>query len=471
MERDYMERTPFLDKHSQTPLYVQLYEYFKREIEEQKILAGMKLPSIRQLSLHLKVSRNTVETAYHQLIAEGYIESKPKSGLHVLEIDLIYNPPKSPQQKAPENNDRQKPSTYIDFQYGDIEMEKFPMREWRRCLVDAVDFTNTSFFTYGDKKGHPGLREEIANYLFQARGVDCDAEDIVLCAGTQQSVQLLCQLLGLSNQKVAIENPGYDGVRYVFEKQKCKVIPISLDSDGVVMDEVERSQAKALYLTPSHQFPLGMVLSISKRMRLLQWASTEDCYLIEDDYDSEFRYQGQPIPSLKSLDHQDRVIYLGTFSKAFLPATRVSYIVLPKELMDQYNKEFSFLNQSVSPLIQEALYLFMKNGYFAKHIRKMRKIYQEKQKKLIECLHKYFGDQVTIIGQRAGLHLLIQLQYKDISKLILKASNAGVTVYPTKTFWMNSENMEENCLMLGYGGLTKEEIEEGIKRLNSVWFG
>jgi GntR family transcriptional regulator / MocR family aminotransferase len=466
-----MERTPFLDKQSQTPLYVQLYEYFKREIEEQKILAGMKLPSIRQLSLHLKVSRNTVETAYHQLIAEGYVESKPKSGLHVLEINLIYDPPKSPQQKATENNSRQKSSTSIDFQYGDIEMEKFPMREWRRCLVDAVDFTNTSFFTYGDKKGHPGLREEIANYLFQARGVDCEAEDIVLCAGTQQSVQLLCQLLDLSNQKVAIENPGYGGVRYVFEKQKCKVIPISLDSDGVVMDEVESSQAKALYLTPSHQFPLGMVLSISKRMKLLQWASREDCYLIEDDYDSEFRYQGQPIPSLKSLDHQDRVIYLGTFSKAFLPATRVSYIVLPKELMDQYNKEFSFLNQSVSPLIQEALYLFMKNGHFAKHIRKMRKTYQDKHKKLIESLHKYFGDQVTIIGQRAGLHLLIQLQNKDISKLILKASKAGVTVYPTNTFWINSENMEENCLMLGYGGLTKEEIEEGIKRLNSVWFG
>lgn len=466
-----MERTPFLDQLSKTPLYVQLYEYFKHEIEEKHIKAKSKLPSIRQLALHLRISRNTVETAYQQLIAEGYVESMPKSGLRVLEVESITNIPKMIKEPIKFDLDLHHES-YIDFQYGDIDEEKFPIKAWRRCLVEAIDFSNSPLFTYGNKQGHVGLREEIANYLFHARGVECDADEIVLCAGTQQAIVLISQLLGLFNQKVAIENPGYDGVRAVFEKQYSQVVPIPLEADGVDLDKIEQSQAKVLYLTPSHQFPLGMVLSISKRLKLIQWAQKENSYLIEDDYDSEFRYQGQPIPSLKSLDHHNRVIYLGTFSKAFLPATRVSYIVLPKILIERYKEEFTFLNQSVSPIIQEALFQFIKNGHFAKHIRKMRKTYHAKHKLLIDCLHKYLGDRVTIIGQKAGLHLLIQLKEKDVTNLIQKASLMGVKVYPTTAYWMDSDNEDNrNLIMLGYGGLTEEEIEEGITKLKSAWFG
>jgi GntR family transcriptional regulator / MocR family aminotransferase len=465
-----MERTPFLDQHSKTPLYVQLYEYFKHEIEGKKMAVNSKLPSIRQLSMHLKVSRNTVETAYQQLIAEGYVESKPKSGLRVLEVESILTTAKTTKKTIHSKPDTQ-PESYIDFQYGDIEVDKFPMKDWRRCLVQAADYTNTNFFSYGDKQGHQGLREEIANYLFQARGVECSADEIILCAGTQQSIQLITQLLDLFNQKVAMENPGYDGVRTVFQRQQCQIVPIPIESDGVDLDQVEKSQAKALYLTPSHQFPLGMVLSISKRMKLIQWAHQNDSYIIEDDYDSEFRYQGQPIPSLKSLDHRNRVIYLGTFSKAFLPATRVSYIVLPKVLMECYKKEFTFLNQSVSPIIQDALYQFMINGYFAKHIRKMRKTYQAKHTQLIDSIQKHLGDRATIIGQKAGLHLLLQLDTKlEMTELIRKANEKGVKVYPTNAFWLNSLNKDENFVMLGFGGLTEDQIEEGINKLNLAWF-
>lgn len=469
-----MERTPFLDGNSRIPLYVQLYEYFKEEIETERINENSKLPSIRQLSLHLKISRNTVETAYQQLIAEGYAESKPKSGIVVLKMETKLNNTNLEKEvgrylkKQPtivQNN------SYIDFQYGDIEVDKFPLREWRRCIVNAVSTSNSALFTYGDKQGHLGLREEIAHYLFQARGVECDPSDIVLCAGTQQSILLISYLLELFNQKVAMEEPGYDGVRSVLEKHHCQIIPIPVEQDGVNLQTVRNSQVKALYLTPSHQFPLGMVLSISKRKKLLQWAYEEKAYLIEDDYDSEFRYIGQPIPSLKSLDHFDRVIYLGTFSKAFLPAARVSYLVLPKDLIGKYKEEFSFLHQAISPIIQEALFQFMQSGDFAKHIRRMRKTYQSKHKKLIECLQKYLGEDVNIIGQRAGLHLLIQHKHQEASDLILKAEKVGVKVYPTKTFWKNPGKEEKNILMLGYGGLSEAEIEAGVIKLKSAWMG
>jgi GntR family transcriptional regulator / MocR family aminotransferase len=469
MEKN-MDKTPFLNHESTIPLYVQLYDYFKKEIEEARLPVNTKLPSIRQLALHLKVSRTTVENAYQQLVAEGYVESKPKSGIRVLEMETSFYSTRFEKEKMERITPIENKS-FIDFQYGDIDVDHFPMRDWRRCIANAVDYTNSGFFTYGDKQGHIGLREEIAKYLLNARGVECDTEDIVLCAGTQSSIFLLCQLLELFNHNVAMEEPGYDGVRTIFEKQKIRVVPISIEGDGISMNDVEKSEAKALYLTPSHQFPLGMILSITKRMKLLQWADKENSYLIEDDYDSEFRYQGQPIPSLKSLDHQDRVIYLGTFSKAFLPATRVSYIVLPKALVQKYKEEFSFLNQSVSPIIQEALYQFMKNGLFERHIRRMRKTYQLKHNKLIGSLYNLLGQDIKVIGQKAGLHLMIEINGQCAEDLIFKAEQAGVKVYPTKAFWMNKQKCKGNMILLGYGGLSEAEIEEGIEKLKLAWFG
>ncbi|WP_442593530.1 MocR-like pyridoxine biosynthesis transcription factor PdxR [Neobacillus sp. D3-1R] len=464
-----MDRTPFLNSKLRIPLYVQLYEYFKEEVESGRILENTKLPSIRQLALHLKISRNTVETAYQQLIAEGYVESRPKSGVIVLKMETKVSTPEK--DKVTEEIVTTEKKSFIDFQYGDIEVEKFPMREWRRSIVNAVSYSNEALFTYGDKQGHHGLRKEIASYLFEARGIDCDASEIVLCAGTQQSILLVSYLLELFNEKVAMEEPGYDGVRSVFEKHHCNIESIPLEHDGVNIQKVKSSKAKALYLTPSHQFPLGMVLSISKRKTLLEWANEENSYLIEDDYDSEFRYIGQPIPSLKSLDSFERVIYLGTFSKAFLPAARVSYIVLPKVLIHKYKEEYSFLHQAISPIIQEALYQFMKNGEFAKHIRKMRKTYQSKHKKLNECLHKYLGEHVTIIGQKAGLHLLIQIKNQKVADLILKAEKAGVKVYPAHTFWKGKVKTVDESLMLGYGGLSEAEIEDGVIKLKRAWLG
>jgi len=458
-----MDLTPFIKKNDTMPLYLQVYHYFRVEIEQNRLIAGVKLPSIRQLSIHLNISRNTVETAYQQLSAEGYVESIEKSGLFVLELDNLKGLGKKTSPDFHLQIDEKK--NLIDFQYGDIELERFPLKAWKKCVLEAFEEPNQEIFSYGDKKGNLGLRSEIANYLYQARGVQCSADQIILCSGTQHAISLLSQLLDLPNEKVAMENPGYDGVRHIFENQNCQVIPISLESDGINLLELEEGMAKCVYVTPSHQFPIGMVLPIQKRMKLLQWAQKNNSYIIEDDYDGEFRYQGHPIPSLKSLDHHDSVIYLGTFSKAFLPAARVSYMVLPEALLEHFQLKFFFYNQAVSPLIQEALHRFMKEGYFSRHIRKMRKIYQGKQKTLLDSIHLHLGNKAKIIGQKSGLHLLLEFCDLDTRELVEKAEELGVRVYLTEKYWVGQAPSTNQPIILGFGGLSEEDINEGIQQL------
>ncbi|WP_409303403.1 PLP-dependent aminotransferase family protein [Peribacillus sp. SCS-155] len=466
------EITPFLDRKLDSPLYVQLYTYIKREIENGGIPAHSQLPSIRYLSEHLNVSKNTVENAYQQLVAEGYVESRPRSGLMVLEVDQpVWQPDRLVVDNAEDEKESKGMEEVIDFKYGNVDRNHFPMKIWKRCLQEALYKDEAGLFGYGEAKGDLGLRTEIANYLFQSRGVACSPQQIIICGGTQNAISLICQLLSLQGQSIAFEDPGYDGVRKVFLNYGCKITPIKLDSDGINLSklDLEQKNAAAVYITPSHQFPMGMVLPIQKRLKLLEWAYANDRYIIEDDYDSEFRYQGQPVPSLKALDAHDKVIYLGTFSKSFLPSTRMSYLVLPQTLMQKMDGHLSHYNQTVSPIIQKAMCLFMKEGYFERHIRKMRKIYQVKHKTLLKAVETYFGDQVEIVGSKAGLHLLLQTHNKDNESLIKKAGQYGVKVYSTLKYWFAKEATEPSLIMLGFGALSEKEIEEGIRLLHRAW--
>lgn len=464
-----IEITPLLDKQGKHPLYSQLYTYIKDQIESGLIAEGTKLPSIRELAHYLKISKNTVEAAYQQLLAEGYVDSKSRNGIRVLPLEDV-NTNRNSVQVGSTKDINWKRYRY-DFNYGDIEWHRFPMKIWKKCLSDGLNGDPYRILGYGHPHGEEELREEIAKYVFQSRGVSCSPNQIIICSGTQNAVSMLLQFLSLGGQNIAMEEPGYNGVRTIFKNHGCEITPISVDSDGLNIEELQSSNVNAVYVTPSHQFPLGMVMSVQKRMKLLQWANQNDAVIIEDDYDSEFRYVGQPIPSLKALDSGERVVYLGTFSKSFLPAARLSYIVLPTNMLEKRDEIFSVYSQPASPIIQQAVFLFMNRGHFAGHIRKMRRLYQAKHKALVTAISLYMGDRVSIIGSKSGLHLLLDVKDRESVQLIERAAENGVKVYSPNVHWMNSERCPASLVLLGFGGMSEDDIEEGIRLLSYAWFG
>lgn len=464
--------SPLLDRESEVPVYKQLYRYIRRQIESGQLKENDRLPSIRQLSAHLLISKNTVETAYEQLLAEGYVQSKPRSGLLVLPIqpmaeaaDHSHSATESAKDSVAETA-----GTVIDFQYGDVALEKFPLAAWKKCLTEALTGNRRQVLGYGALQGNGELRREIARYLYAARGILCSSEQIFLAGGTQQAVSLLCQLLLSAEAPFGMEDPGYDGVRTVLTNHRMPLVPIPADAEGLDVEALRRSGAKAVYVTPAHQFPLGGVMPVGKRSRLLQWADEADGIILEDDYNSEFRYQGQPIPPLKAMDAGDRVVYLGTFSKSFLPAARLSFLVLPARLSGGFRERLGTYSQSVSPIIQQAAFLFMKEGHYDRHVRKMRKLYQSRNKTLIAAIQREMGDRVETIGRKAGLHLLADVRGRDCAELIESAALCGVKVYSPRNHWMNPESCPSSYVMLGFGGVSEEAIVEGVRRLKKVWF-
>ncbi|MBT2688170.1 PLP-dependent aminotransferase family protein [Bacillus sp. ISL-47] len=465
-----MEITPYINKNNKEPIYSQIYSYVKREIESGRLSSGSKLPSIRQLSQYLKVSKNTIEEAYHQLIAEGYAESRPKSGIFVSPVEDIINP-KQPLTLEPMKYSIEltKKTFKYDFQYGDIDITGFPMKKWRKHLNEALDLMDSDSFNYGDKQGDAELRKQIALYLYRSRGVTCNQEQIVITSGTQQSISLLIKLLSLREEMIGFEDPGYDGVRSIFSHENCKISPIPLQHDGMDIASLVNG-TRAVYVTPSHQFPMGMILSIQKRKKLLNWAYQTGGYIIEDDYDGEFRYQGMPIPPLKALDEGEKVIYLGTFSKCFLPSARLSYMVLPPELSLKCKKEEQLPHQNVSTIIQKAASSFMATGEFESHIRKMRKIYHGKHRTLLSSIENYMGNKVEVIGEKAGLHILLKVKNRKDFELIEAAGLKGVKVYSASAYLVNDVINKDATIMLGFGGLSEDDIESGIRLLHEAWF-
>ncbi|MEG6533855.1 MocR-like pyridoxine biosynthesis transcription factor PdxR [Caldifermentibacillus hisashii] len=489
------EITPNLNPNDQKPLYIQLYQYLLKEIETGRIPQGTRLPSIRTLAGHLGIGKNTVDAAYQQLIAEGFILSKPKSGLYVAEFDEQFFTTTQESRSKFSHLEAAQPLaiTYpFDFRHGHIDKDHFPVTIWRK-LTNQVLY-DQAIFSYGDRQGEPELRVELAKYLYQSRGVSCLPEQIIIGGGIQQLLSLLCFIIksgctsvagenprcndGKSGQqqpnhyeKVAFENPGYDGAREVFRQHGFSIIPIELNTGGIDLKKLVESNARIVYVTPSHQFPMGMIMPIANRMKLIQWANRVDGYIIEDDYDSEFRYKGKPIPALQGIDSFGKVIYLGTFSKALLPSIRLAYMVLPEQLLKSFQTHFQSYEQPVSKILQKTVALFMQEGYWQKHLRRMRHIYQKKHETLHQSIRKFMGEQVKIIGEESGLHLLIEVKNGDNEEtLIEKAKSSGVKIYPTAKYWMNQNQAKDPLLLVGFGGLSETEITEGIRRLSEAWF-
>lgn len=464
-----LEITPVFELKSKIPLYIQLSDYIKQQILIGKIPAGEKLPSKRKLSSYLELSINTIQAAYDQLIAEGYIMSIPRKGVFVSQLEEIIQDQKTVTPISRIKSSTEKTKIKIDFNSGKVDLENFPYTIWRRLTIESIYADQGQLFNMGDPQGELHLREKISQYLFESRGVKCSGEQIVIGAGTQVLIGLLCLMIG-NEHPYAVEDPGFHRTRKVLIDHLAEVQPIPLDQDGISIKCLNASGAKVAYVTPSHQFPYGMVMPISRRMELLKWAEENNSIIIEDDYDGEYRYKGKPIPSLQGLDVNNRVIYLGTFSKSLIPSIRISYLVLPLTLLEKYKKNFSFYKQTVSRLHQDTLFRFMSQDHWQRHLNRMRTLYRKKQIALLSSIKKYMGNKVMVIGERSGLHILIKINNgMTEEELIETALNKGIKVYPVSIYYHGGKDIHGVEILLGFGGLSIDEIEEGIRGLKESW--
>jgi GntR family transcriptional regulator/MocR family aminotransferase len=482
-----------LDGKAAIPLHRQLYEKLRRAILSGQLSPGQKLPSTRSLSNSLGISRITVTQSYGQLISEGYVQTIVGSGTFVctqLPEDLLDSTLSlSTQKKAqpliklsrygarvahvdiPEISEEISESdVFISFRYGRPAFEQFPWQLWRK-LLSRQCCTSLAWLDYAkDPLGHKPLREAIARYLSRSRAVQCQPDQILIVNGAQQAVDLIARLLVRTGDTVAMEEPSYLEARQIFFTQGAKLLPINVDESGLAVEQLTKhpdDRIKLVYITPSHQFPTGAILSLSRRLELLRWAQQTGTMIIEDDYDSEYRYGGKPIPSLQGLDCGNTVLYVGTFSKMLFPSLRLGYLVLPQQLVDIFSRA-KWLADRQSPLLeQHILANFIEEGYLESHIRRMRLYYDQHRQVLVQALNVYFGERATILGENAGIHLIVRLHtnFSD-EEVIHRARQVGVGIFTTKPYYLQATRKGE--FIFGYSELTEQQLQEGVRRLGQV---
>lgn len=468
---------------AKAPLYEKIYEYIKNEIVDGKISRGEKLPSTRLLANNLSVSRSTVELAYDQLLAEGYIEAEPYRGYFVCDIEALYQleqrnhiqeklqagqswqPGWKTEIKHGAGSSKQKE---IDFSPYTIDTQNFPYNVWRKLHKNVLLDDREEILLSGDGQGDYELRVAIADYLHQARGVNCVAEQIIIGAGNEYLELLLTQVLG-EKKTVLMDDPTYLQAYRTFSNMGYLVKNIPAEQGSMPIEAVRRENADVLYVMPSHQFPLGTVMPLKQRLELLKWASEkEGRYLIEDDHDSEYRYKGKPIPSLQSIDHEEKVIYLGTFSKSIAPSLRISYMVLPQHLLKNYQNFCGFYSTTVSKIQQEVLREFISGGYFERHLNKMRGIYKNKHDFLVSELKKRPWVE-NIAGDNAGLHVLVQVDTQmSEEELCERAAEQGIHLMGISEHYIHKPPVSKPIILLGYGKPDEKKILEGLNRLEQI---
>ena len=459
-----------LRAEQKVPLYEQIYDYIKDDIKKGRIQSGEKLPSTRALSAHLEVSRSTVELAYEQLLSEGYIEAQPYRGYFVCQIDGLFQIDAQENNKR-ENNEQREQKYRYDFTPSGVDLKSFPYNIWRKlsreCLVDD----KAELFRLGCPQGEYGLRNAICSYLHQARGVNCTPEQIIVGAGNDYLLMLLGMILG-GEHKIALENPTYKQAYRLFKNLSYEVCTVDMDDKGMRVDELRKSDADIAFVMPSHQYPLGIVMPIKRRMELLKWADgAEGRYIIEDDYDSEFRYKGKPIPALQGSDSNGKVIYTGTFSKSLAPSIRMSYMVLPEHILKIYQEKCRFISSTVSKVDQMILQKFMEEGYYERHLNKTRALYKNRHDVLISSLRK-MKEILEISGENAGVHLLLHFKTDDSEKdLIEKAAKQGVRVYGLSEYCVkdNEDSTGKAVILLGYANMNEERIRAAVQLLCKAW--
>ena len=459
-----------LDHNGQEPLYKQLYKQIREQVLSGKMPSHAKLPSVRDLAAELSTSRNTVEGAYQELYAEGYIYSRERSGYFVSALD--HNTTQLPLQHEPRKRSHPPqplPDCQYDFHPARLDPASFPAAQWRSCFLESLRESSREFTQYGDPLGDSGLRSNIQQYLERSRGVICGAEQIVICAGLQHSLDLVAHLLREEHRAVAVEDPGYHLPRAVFRNNRFDIEPVPVGPGGIDLEILRTSDCTIAYVTPSHQLPMGYVMPVANRLNLIDWAETGGKLIIEDDYDSELRYHGKPIPSLQGLRPDGNIIYMGTFSKVFSPALRLSYMVLPRSLLARFQVSYQDYFSTVSLLEQKTMAKFMAQGYWERHVRRMRIAYQKKHDAMLAAIERCFGSRATVVGQGAGLHVVMQLQGESLgeAEIISLAAQNGINLFPFSAPCVPGAPAATN-LLLGFGGLTAAEIGQGIEKLSRI---
>ncbi len=460
-----------LQTKSKTPLYEQIYNYIKREIQDGHIKSGERLPSTRALSRHLEVSRSTVELAYEQLLSEGYVEAVPCRGYFASQIDELYQLEKPAIPESESETESFQKYDY-DFTPNGVDLNSFPYNVWRKLSRECLTDDRAELFRLGNPQGEYGLRNAISSYLHQARGVNCRPEQVIVGAGGEYLLMLLVTVIG-NGHRIALENPTYRQAYRLFENLSCQVCTVDMDKSGMRVDRLQGSGADIAFVMPSHQYPLGIVMPIRRRMELLKWADEkEGRYIIEDDYDSEFRYKGKPIPALQGYDSKGKVIYTGTFSKSVAPAIRVGYMVLPESVLEAYRRKCSFLNSTVSRVDQLILQKFIEDGYYERHLNKTRALYRNRHDVLLSCLKEMHGN-FRISGENAGVHLLLRFgQGVSEEMLVGSAAENGVKVYGLSGYYVKEEGRKEGqgaVILLGYANMGEEKIEKACRLLRKAW--
>ncbi len=458
-----------LNSNDDTPLYRQLYQQFREKILTGTLPAHFKLPSILGLAEDLATSRNTVESAFQELCSEGYIYSKPRSGYFVSEIDKEFAGPSQLVQQKQDLHPKLAESYRYDFHPARLDPEVFPTALWRRCLLDALRSNVEDLSHYSDPQGEWGLRCNIQFYLEHSRGVLCSPDQIVICSGLQHGLQIVTQLIKESHTSVAVENPGYHLPRDLFRSHGFNIIPIDVGPKGLASDKIDTLSDAVAYVTPSHQMPLGHVMPVADRLKLISWAKNSNGIIIEDDYDSELRYIGKPISSLQGLSPDSNIIYQGTFSKVFSPALRLSYMVLPHSFLSAYHRIFKNHLSPVPLLSQLAMISFMERGHWEQHIRRARIFYKKKHGIILKAIEEYFGGKAEVIGQGAGLHIVLELaeSLNDEATFLDQAQQYGCRLLPFSDFSVSGKP-ENNKLLFGFGGIGIKEIPRGIEKLSSI---
>lgn len=460
-----------LENKGPDSLYEFLYKCIKNDIIKGKLKANEKLPSKRTFAKNLGISVITIENAYNQLIAEGYIYSFPKKGFYVADLknEKINNTKTDSNEISLNNND----CKYIaDFVSNQTDSKIFPFSIWTKTMREIMNENREQLMVNPPCGGIMELRKYIAKYLKDFRCMYVKPEQIIIGAGTEYLYSLIIQLLG-NNILYGVENPGYTKIASIYNNMNIKYKYIDIDDNGITANSLERENINVMHISPSHHFPTGIVMPISRRYELLSWASKgKNRYIIEDDYDSELRLSGKPIPTLQSIDVSDKVIYINTFTKTLCSTVRISYMILPENLTEKFYKKLSFYSCTVSNFEQYTLARFIKNGNFEKHINRLRNYYQNKRDLIIKAFEsseiiKY----IKITKEDAGVHFLMQIKTnKAESDIVESAKKKGIRIAPISNYYykINNDYEYRNTYVMNYSSINQDEIENIVSLLYSI---